>query len=154
MADFPKPALSDWRVLAGQEAVGRDLAWTTPEGIAIKPLYTAADLEALRRLAAEWEVERIVIGLPKNMNGTLGPQAALVLEFAEAVKAALGLPVVTWDERLSTVAANRALLEADVSRRKRKAVVDTVAAALILQGYLDRQASIRAAREGPADDPD
>jgi putative Holliday junction resolvase len=135
-------------------AVSDEMGWTAQGLSTLARRGRAADLEALRRLAAEWEVERIVIGLPKNMNGTLGPQAALVLEFAEAVKAALGLPVVTWDERLSTVAANRALLEADVSRRKRKAVVDTVAAALILQGYLDRQASIRASREGPADDPD
>lgn len=135
-------------------AVSDEMGWTAQGLSTVRRRGTGADLDALRRLAAEWDVERIVIGLPKNMNGTLGPQAALVLEFAEAVKAALGLPVVTWDERLSTVAANRALLEADVSRRKRKAVVDTVAAALILQGYLDRQASIRASRRRPVDEPD
>ncbi len=135
-------------------AVSDEMGWTAQGLSTLARRGLAADLEALRRLAAEWDVERVVIGLPKNMNGTLGPQAAAVLEFAEAVKAALGLPVVTWDERLSTVAANRALLEGDVSRRKRKAVVDTVAAALILQGYLDRQAAIRASRQRPADEPD
>lgn len=132
-------------------AVSDEMGWTAQGLSTLARKSLQADLEALRRLAREWDVERIVIGLPKNMNGTLGPQAQLVLAFAEAAKVALGLPVVTWDERLSTVAANRALLEADVSRKRRKAVVDTVAAALILQGYLDRQAAARASREGPVD---
>lgn len=135
-------------------AVSDEMGWTAQGLSTLTRRGLPADLEALRGLARKWEVDRIVIGLPRNMNGTLGPQAARVLGFAEAVKDALGLPVVMWDERLSTVAANRALLEADVSRKKRKAVVDTVAAALILQGYLDRQASIRATREGPTDEPD
>jgi putative holliday junction resolvase len=135
-------------------AVSDEMGWTA-QGVGTLPRRGGgADLETLRRLAREWDAERIVIGLPRNMNGTLGPAAAAVLEFADRVKAGLGLPVVTWDERLSTVAAERTLREADVSRRKRRQVVDTLAAVFILQGYLDRQATRRARRERPADEPD
>jgi putative Holliday junction resolvase len=95
------------------------------------------DLRALRELVKEHWISEIVVGLPREMKGTVGRQARTVMAFAEKVGEDLGLPVILWDERLSTVAANRALLEADLSRRKRKARVDKVAAALILQGYLD-----------------
>jgi putative holliday junction resolvase len=135
-------------------AVSDELGWTAQGVTTLARRGLAADLEALQTLARDYEVDRIVVGLPRNMNGSIGPQAVSVLEFAERLKAALGLPVVTWDERLSTVAATRTLLEADVSRRKRRAVVDTLAAVFILQGYLDRQASLRAERERPADEPD
>lgn len=135
-------------------AVSDEMGWTAQGVATLARRGRDADLAALRRLAEEWGVERIVVGLPRNMDGSLGPAARSVLEFADAVKAALGLPVVTWDERLSTVAATRTLLEADVSRRRRKAVVDKLAAVFILQGYLDRQAALRAARERPADDAD
>jgi putative Holliday junction resolvase len=135
-------------------AVSDELGWTAQGLHTLGRRGLDADLAALGALAREHDVERVVVGLPRNMNGTLGPQAEYVLEFAEQLKAALGLPVVTWDERLTTVAANRVLLEADVSRKKRKALVDTVAAVLILQGYLDRQASLRAERERPADEPE
>lgn len=135
-------------------AVSDEMGWTAQGVTTLARRGRDADLAALRRLAEEWGVERIVVGLPRNMDGSIGPAARSVLEFADAVKAALGLPVVTWDERLSTVAATRTLLEADVSRRRRKAVVDKLAAVFILQGYLDRQAALRAARERPADDAD
>ncbi len=135
-------------------AVSDEMGWTAQGVTTLARRGRDADLAALRRLAEEWGVERIVVGLPRNMDGSLGPAARSVLEFADAVKVALGLPVVTWDERLSTVAATRTLLEADVSRRRRKAVVDKLAAVFILQGYLDRQAALRAARERPADDAD
>jgi len=82
-------------------------------------------------------VEHVVVGLPLNMDGTEGASAAEARRFGDAVTRQLGLPVDYWDERLTTAAANRVLLEADVSRAKRKAVVDRVAAALILQGWLD-----------------
>lgn len=135
-------------------AVSDDLGWTAQGLSTLARRGLAADLEALRAVAREWGVERVVVGLPRNMDGTLGPQATSVLEFAERLKEALGLPVVTWDERLSTVAAERTLIEADVSRKKRRAVVDMLAAVFILQGYLDRQAAKRARHEEPADEPD
>ena len=97
------------------------------------------DISELRRLIEEREVTKIVIGLPKNMNNTLGPSAKMVLSFIEELNKHSAIPVITWDERLSTVAAEKVLLEADMSRKKRKRVIDKVAAMLILQGYLDSQ---------------
>ena len=93
------------------------------------------DLKELTRIVTTYQVTRIVVGLPMNMNGTLGPQAEKVLEWKRTLEKHLTLPVETWDERLSTVGATRVLLEADVSRRKQS--VDKIAAVLILQGYLD-----------------
>jgi putative Holliday junction resolvase len=101
------------------------------------------DIRELEKLIEERSVERIVIGLPKNMNNTLGTSANMVLAFIEELAKSVDLPVVTWDERLSTVAAEKALLEADMSRKKRKRVIDTVAAQLILQGYLDCQQRLK-----------
>ena len=95
----------------------------------------------MRDLIREYEVMEIVIGYPKNMNGTLGPRCALTDEFAETLRVEFELPVELWDERLSTVAAQRTLLEADVSRAKRKLVIDKMAAVFILQGYLDRRST-------------
>ena len=95
------------------------------------------DIEELKAIIKEKQVNKIVSGLPKNMNGTLGPQGEKVIKFCELVKAETGIDVEFWDERLSTVAAERSLLEADVSRQKRKKVIDMLAAVIILQGYLD-----------------
>lgn len=100
----------------------------------------AQDLRQLAAVIAEQEVGAIVVGLPKNMNGSLGPSSQMVLELVEELKRTVAQPVVTWDERLSTVAAEKVLLEADMSRKKRKKVIDQVAAVLILQGYLDSRA--------------
>ncbi len=97
------------------------------------------DIKDLLRIIEEFKVEKVVVGLPKNMNGSLGPSAKMVLSLVEELKKFVDLPIITWDERLSTVAAQKALLEADVSRKKRKQVIDKVAALLILQGYLDSQ---------------
>jgi len=93
--------------------------------------------ERLSALCKQYEVDKIVVGLPKNMNGTLGPQAEKVIKFKKKLNKRTGILVETWDERLSTVAAERTLLEADLSRKKRKAVIDKMAAVFILQGYLD-----------------
>jgi putative Holliday junction resolvase len=101
------------------------------------------DLRRLSAVIAEQEVGAIVVGLPKNMNGSLGPSAQMVLELVEELKRTVAQPVITWDERLSTVAAEKALLEADMSRKKRKKVIDQVAAVLILQGYLDSRAHLK-----------
>lgn len=96
------------------------------------------DIGHLRGLVDRYEVEELVVGLPVNMNGTRGPQAEKAEELARLLSQELGLPVSTWDERLSTVAADKVLISADMSRKKRKTVVNKLAAQLILQGYLDR----------------
>ncbi len=103
----------------------------------------ASTLAKLRGLAEEHGVERIVVGLPLHMNGTEGREANNAREFGQSVAAALGQPVEFWDERLSTVAAERVLLEGNVSRQKRKQVIDHLAAAIILQGWLDAHQSER-----------
>jgi len=87
-------------------------------------------------MLAPYAPTRLVVGLPLELRGSEGPQAARVRAFAEKAAAHLALPLEFWDERLTTVAAERALLEADVSRRRRREVVDKIAASLILQGYL------------------
>jgi putative Holliday junction resolvase len=101
------------------------------------------DIKQLLTVIEEHEVEKIIVGLPKNMNGSLGPSAKMVLSLIDELKKFVELPIITWDERLSTVAAQRVLLEADMSRKKRKQVIDKVAALLILQGYLDSQARMK-----------
>ena len=112
----------------------------TAQGIGVvKRVGGRRDLEALTALLAHYAPSRLLVGLPLNMNGSEGPQAAKVRAFAEQVGAHLGLPLEFWDERLSTVAAERVLLEADVRRKRRREVVDQVAAVLILQGWLDRR---------------
>ena len=90
-----------------------------------------------RRLIAQYQVEEIVLGLPKNMNNTLGDRAEKSLELKETLERRTGLPVVMWDERLTTVSANRVLMETGVRRENRKEHVDEIAAVFILQGYLD-----------------
>lgn len=95
--------------------------------------------DELAEIAEKYQVTEVVVGLPKRMDGTLGPQAEKVLAFGEELKRRLGLPVKFWDERLSTAEAERLLLQADQSRRRRKKVRDKVAATIILQGYLDHR---------------
>lgn len=97
------------------------------------------DLDALAAMLGPYAPARLVVGLPLNMNGSEGPAAKKVRAFAAEAAAHLGVPLEFWDERLTTVAAERVLLEADLSRRRRREVVDQVAASLILQGYLARQ---------------
>ena len=101
------------------------------------------DITQLLKVIEEQRAEKVVVGLPKNMNGSLGPSAKMVLSLIEELRKSIDLPIITWDERLSSVAAERALLEADMSRKKRKRVIDKVAALLILQGYLDSQARMK-----------
>ena len=104
------------------------------------------DFREIRTIREERGIGKVVIGLPRNMDGSIGRQARRVAAFAEKLQAALDVPVVYWDERLSTVAAERVLIQADVSRAKRKKHVDKLAASLILQGYLDSSP----ARQGAA----
>jgi putative Holliday junction resolvase len=109
----------------------------------IKRKSTEEDLKEITRVVDQFKIEKIVVGLPKNMDGTLGKQAETVLEWIEGLKKRISLPVVTWDERLTTVGATKILLEADLSRKKRKKVVDQLAAALILQGFLDQNRNLK-----------
>lgn len=97
-----------------------------------------ADFEEIRRIVNQFQIGKIVVGLPKNMNGTLGKQAEMVLRWIKDLKEKVHLPVETWDERFSTVEASKVLLEADVSRSKRRKAVDKLAAVIILQGHIDR----------------
>lgn len=94
-------------------------------------------LARIEELILQYHVSEIVLGYPKNMNNTVGERARKTLEFAETLKRRTGLPVEMWDERLTTVAANRVLIEGGVRREKRKEYVDMIAAVYILQGYLD-----------------
>ncbi len=94
-------------------------------------------LARIEELIVQYQVSGIVLGYPKNMNNTIGERAQKTLDFGEMLKRRTGLPVVMWDERLTTVAANRALIEGGVRREKRKEYVDMIAAVYILQGYLD-----------------
>jgi putative Holliday junction resolvase len=97
------------------------------------------DLLTLRKLVQENEVTTLVVGLPLHMNGTEGDSAAAARKLGQALGEATQLDVIYWDERLTTTAAHRLLREANASRKKRKEVIDQVAAALILQGWLDSQ---------------
>jgi len=118
-------------------AVSDDLMITAQPVETVRRTTMAGDLDALEALARRHRITEVVVGLPIHMNGTKGAMArkaeALSLRLGERLK----IPVVLWDERLSTAGAERSLLEAGLSRRKRRAVVDRVAAALILQSYLD-----------------
>lgn len=122
-------------------AVSDEFGWTAQGIEVIRRRKPEDDLDRLRQLANEYEVTSIVVGLPKNMNNTIGPRGELCIAFSDTLKDALQMPVVMWDERLTTVSAQRTLLEADVSRKKRKQVVDKMAAALILQNYLDSKSN-------------
>ena len=118
-----------------------DALLITAQGIEIirrnqenKLRQTLARIEAL---ISEYEVDKIVLGLPKNMNDTLGERAEKSIEFKDMLERRTGLEVILWDERLSTVAADRAMMEAGIRRENRKDYVDQIAATFILQGYLD-----------------
>lgn len=116
-----------------------DALLMTAQGIeTIRRTSLENDFNRLRELISEYEVYELVVGMPKNMNGTKGERAEKTEEFVEKMKAVIDLPVTFWDERLSTVMAERQLIAADVSRKKRKGVIDKMAAVVILQGYLDR----------------
>jgi putative holliday junction resolvase len=95
------------------------------------------DMRKVLEIASQHNVEKIVVGLPKNMDGTLGKSVEQVLTFIQGMKVRTTIPIEVWDERLSTVAVNRTLISANVSRRRRKDVVDKLAAVYILQGFLD-----------------
>ena len=126
----------------GDRTVGvatSDLLLMTAQGVeTIRRETLEKDLSRLDELMREYDAVRLVVGLPRNMNGTEGDRCEIVRAFAEEIKKALPeADIIFWDERLSTVAAAKSLIQADVSRKKRKKVIDKMAAVFILQGYLD-----------------
>jgi putative Holliday junction resolvase len=152
----PRPESGTGRILAldvGDRTIG--VAVSDPLGIAAHPVETIRrkrepdDIARVLALAAEREVVEIVVGLPRMMDGTVGPQAEKCQAFADALAGRVDVPVTLWDERLSTRAAERALIASGRSRRRRKEVVDQVAAVYFLQGYLDYRAG-GAGAPGPA----
>ncbi|WP_017755903.1 Holliday junction resolvase RuvX [Calidifontibacillus oryziterrae] len=122
-------------------AVSDELGWTAQgiETIKIDVDKNDYGLERIAHFVNEYQPEKFVVGFPKNMNGTIGPRGEACAQFAELIKDTFNTPVILWDERLSTMAAERILLSGDVSRKKRKKVIDKMAAVMILQGYLDSQ---------------
>ena len=96
------------------------------------------DSKEIIKIIDQFDIGKIVVGLPKNMDGTLGKQAEMVFQWIKTLKEKIHFPVVTWDERFSTIEASKVLLEADLSRKKRKKVIDKLAAVLILQGYINK----------------
>lgn len=112
---------------------------------ALTVIERKSDVTALQEIVSlleKHQVERIVIGMPRSLNGSIGPQAEKVQEFCEKLSQRVSVPVESWDEWLSTVAAERVLIDAGVRRERRKKHRDTIAATLILQGYLDRLRSV------------
>ncbi len=122
-------------------ALSDELGWTAQPLETFERKSLAADVAHIKDLIHRHEVREIVIGMPVQLNGRMGPAAQSVQQFLEAVQGGVGVPVVTWDERLTTKAAEQMLIEADVSRKKRKGVVDRVAAALLLKSYLEHLSS-------------
>ncbi len=135
----------------GDRRIG--VALSDPEGIlasaisVIKRSNKQRDVEKIAALAVEHEVETIVVGLPARLDGTIGEQAAKVQSFARDLERKASQPIVFWDERLTTAAAERMMIEAGFKRQKRKERIDAAAAALILQGYLDYIASSKPSPE-------
>jgi putative Holliday junction resolvase len=118
-------------------AVSDALGWTAQGIPTLERRSIRHDLEKIQEVLEQHKPDYILVGLPKNMNGTLGPQGEKVMAFAEKLKSRFNLQVEYWDERLTTVSAHKAMIEADLSRKKRKTRVDQIAAVLILQSYLD-----------------
>jgi putative Holliday junction resolvase len=146
-------ALPPRRAIAGLDLGDKTIGVAVSDGM----LSVATPLETIRRrkfgvdaarileIAAERDLGGIVLGLPRNMDGSEGPRCQSTRAFARNLSRLTDMPIGFWDERLSTVAAERALLEADTSRARRKEVIDHVAASYILQGALDRMAHLRQA---------
>jgi putative Holliday junction resolvase len=144
-------ALPPMTPLAGLDlgTVTIGVAVSDPTGLIATPLETikrkkfTLDADRLDAIIAARRLGGIVLGLPRNMDGSEGPRAQSTRAFARNLAARMDLPITFWDERLSTVAAERALLEADTSRKRRAEVIDHVAAGIILQGALDRLRNLR-----------
>lgn len=120
-------------------AISDALGWTAQgiETIKIDEAASEFGIERINELVKEHNVTEFVVGYPKNMNNTIGPRGEASESYKKLLEDTFGFPVKLWDERMTTMAAERMLIEADVSRKKRKQVIDKMAAVMILQGYLD-----------------
>jgi putative Holliday junction resolvase len=121
-------------------ALSDEMGWTAQALTTIERKGIRKDFDAIKILVEDHGVEEVVVGLPIQMDGQLGVQAKKMIDFSQKLHNVIKIPVFHWDERLSTKAAMRPLLEADMSRKKRKKVIDKMAASFILQGYIDRKA--------------
>jgi putative holliday junction resolvase len=142
--DRDQPRAEEARILAldvGEKRIG--LAVSDPLGITAQGLGVLlrqnpeSDQARLLEMVRDYRIREVLVGLPRHMDGRPGKQAAAVLELAQSLADALGVKVTPWDERLTTVEAERVLLQADMSRRRRRRVVDQLAAVIILQSYLE-----------------
>ena len=118
-------------------AISDELGWTAQGLHTLHEHNPGAVADHIMQLIKEYLVDKIVVGLPRNMDGSEGFRGKATRGFVQALEQRTSLPIILWDERLSTVAASRSLSETNVRGKKRKAVIDTVAATYILQGYLD-----------------
>ncbi|KOP72443.1 MULTISPECIES: Holliday junction resolvase RuvX [Lysinibacillus] len=120
-------------------AISDALGWTAQgiETVKIDEANGEFGIERIAELVKEYAITEFVVGYPKNMNNTVGPRGEASENYKKLLEETFSLPVKLWDERLTTMAAERMLIEADVSRKKRKQVIDKMAAVMILQGYLD-----------------
>ena len=147
-------AVPPLRAIAGLDFGTKTIGIAVSDGLAqvATPLTTirrkkfSADGAALQQILAERQIAGLVLGLPRNMDGSEGPRCQSTRAFARNLTQLIDLPISFWDERLSTVMAEKALLEADTSRKRRAEVIDHVAAGVILQGALDRLGHLRAGR--------
>ncbi|MCH2168536.1 MAG: Holliday junction resolvase RuvX [Oceanicola sp.] len=147
-------AVPPLRAIAGLDFGTKTIGVAVSDGLAqvATPLTTirrkkfSADGAALQQILAERQIAGLVLGLPRNMDGSEGPRCQSTRAFARNLTQLIELPISFWDERLSTVMAEKALLEADTSRKRRAEVIDHVAAGVILQGALDRLGHLRAGR--------
>ena len=118
-------------------AISDELGWTAQGLPSLKREYKNKDIQGIAMLVKEKQVTEIVVGMPVSLDGSLGKKAKEVAEFMENLKNELAIPVKAWDERFSSVQAEKVMLEADLSRKKRRKKIDQLAAQLILQNYLD-----------------
>ena len=125
----------------GDKTIGvaiSDLLGLTAQGLTtVRRESKVKDFDALEEIINEYEIKKVVVGFPKNMNGSVGPQGEKTIKFARKLQNKFNVEIIYQDERLSTMAAERMLIAGDVRREKRKTVIDKVAASIILQGYLD-----------------
>lgn len=119
-------------------ALSDPLGWTAQSLKTLERKSIKNDVEEIIKIINEFQVEKVVVGLPKNMNGTLGESGQKVMNFCEKLLEKINIELVYEDERLTTMAAEKVLIDADLSRKKRKGVIDALAATFILQTYLDR----------------
>lgn len=126
-------------------AISDAFGWTAQgiETIKIDESNEQFGIDRIGELVKSHEVSSFVVGYPKNMNNSIGPRAEASEKYADLLRTTFDKPVFLWDERLTTAAAERMLIQADVSRKKRKLVIDKMAAVMILQGYLDSKSNMR-----------